>query len=95
MIIEPTGPYERNDLPGIIEKYKIDLIFAPSICPETFSYTVHEVIMMGMPIAVFNLGAQGEAVRDYPKGILLDKIDPEFALHTMINWFRDTYNSSS
>ena len=75
-----TGSYEREHLPEIIEDRKIDVIFIPSIWPETFSYTSQEAIEMGMPVAVFDLGAPPERVKKYEKGLVIDKIDAAYAL---------------
>ncbi|SFV54236.1 Glycosyltransferase [hydrothermal vent metagenome] len=67
-----TGRYKREDLPKIIEDEKIDIFLIPSICPETFSYTTQEIIMMNMPIMVFNIGAPAERVKEYKKGIVIE-----------------------
>lgn len=79
-ILKITGSYEREHLPEIIEDRKIDVIFIPSIWPETFSYTSQEAIEMGMPVAVFDLGAPPERVKKYEKGLVIDKIDAAYAL---------------
>ncbi|SDY47502.1 Glycosyltransferase, GT2 family [Jannaschia faecimaris] len=57
------GTYRLEDLPGLVARYGIRGWFMPSVWPETFSFTTHEVLATGMPIAAFDLGAQGEAVR--------------------------------
>ncbi|MEM1724775.1 MAG: glycosyltransferase, partial [Thermoplasmata archaeon] len=56
------GKYDKQMLPDIIEKNEIDIIFIPSIWPETFCYTAEEAMKMGMPIVIFNLGAPYERV---------------------------------
>jgi len=68
-----TGRYERDNLPQIVEDEEIDIFLIPSICPETFSYTTNEIIMMGMPLMVFNVGAPAERVREYSRGVVLDE----------------------
>ena len=40
----------------------------PSIVPETFSYTISEAIKMGLPIVAFDIGAQGNRVKQYKLG---------------------------
>ena len=57
------GAYRLEDLPGLVARYGIEGWFMPSVWPETFSFTTHEVLATGMPVAAFDLGAQGEAVR--------------------------------
>ena len=58
------GSYERRDLPGLVARYGITAWLIPSVWPETFSFTTHEVLATGMPVFAFDLGAQGQAVRD-------------------------------
>ncbi len=65
------GAYRIEDLPGLVARYGITGWFIPSIWPETFSYTTHEVLATGMPVVAFDLGAQGEAVRAAPNGHVL------------------------
>jgi len=79
-----TGPYRRDNLPAIVETYGVDMVLLPSIWPETFSYVTEECIRMGLPVAVFDLGAPAERVRLYDKGIVIDKIDPDVALEQIM-----------
>jgi GT2 family glycosyltransferase len=65
------GKYERHELPHLIEKNEINVIFFPSIFPETFSYVTSEVMIMKMPIAYFDIGAVQEKLKSYEKGSLL------------------------
>jgi glycosyltransferase involved in cell wall biosynthesis len=51
--------------------YRIGLWFIPSICPETFSFATHEALATGLPVLSFDLGAQGETLRDAPLGHVL------------------------
>lgn len=66
-IIE-TGPYQREQLPNLLQKYGIHLVLVLSICPETFSYVTHELIHLGVPLIAYNIGAQGDAAARYPLG---------------------------
>lgn len=75
-----TGHYDVQNLPDIMEKNKVDLVFIPSIWPETFSYTTAEAMSMGLPVACFNLGAPAERVLKYDKGLIVSKIDAQTAL---------------
>jgi len=68
-----TGHYLREELPELVLEHKIDICLIPSICPETFSYTTQEIMMMQLPLMVFNLGAPAERVQEYEKGVVLDK----------------------
>jgi glycosyltransferase involved in cell wall biosynthesis len=60
-----TGRYEREALPQLIKEHEIDIFLLPSICPETFSYTTQEIMMMNMPLMVFDLAAPAERIIDY------------------------------
>jgi hypothetical protein len=42
---------------------------------------------MGLPVAVFNIGAPAERVKRYNKGIVIKKIEPEFALKELLEYF--------
>jgi len=68
-----TGRYDRDKLANIVVDEDIDIFLIPSICPETFSYTTQEIIMMQMPLMVFDLGAPAERVREYQEGVVLKK----------------------
>ncbi len=64
------GEYDRDDLPQILAKNNIDIIFIPSIWPETFSYTTAEAINLGYPVMCFDMGGQADQVKNYKKGII-------------------------
>ncbi len=68
-----TGRYQREELPELVQQYEIDIFLIPSVCPETFSYTTQEIMMMNMPLMVFNLGAPAERVKEYANGVVLEK----------------------
>jgi len=78
-----TGRYNRDDLPQIVKDEKIDTFIIPSIWPETFSYTTQEIMMMQMPLMVFNLGAPAERVAHYEKGYVLDDMSVESILNML------------
>ena len=85
-----TGKYEREQLPDIIEQKEVDLIFISSILPETFSYTTSEAIMMGLPVASFDLGAPADRVRDYDKGLVISEINAEVALREIYHFLTNS-----
>jgi len=85
-----TGRYDRNDLPQIIENEQIDMFIIPSIWPETFSYTTQEIMMMEMPLMVFDLGAPAERVKSYSKGYIMNKIDVNSVLETITTIYTET-----
>jgi glycosyltransferase involved in cell wall biosynthesis len=82
--ITVTGKYEVTQLPEMIEKLGINVILIPSIWPETFSYVTSEMVLLGMPVACFNIGAPAERIRSYEKGIVLEDSDPETILKGLL-----------
>lgn len=71
-----TGRYERDDIPEIALREGIDVFLIPSIWPETFSYTTAEIMGMGYPLGVFDLGAPAERVADYDRGVVIPQAAP-------------------
>jgi len=84
-----TGQYKKDNLMELVKEKQIDIFLIPSICPETFSYTTEEIIKMNLPVAVFDLGAPAEKVKKYNKGIVIEKIDPDYAIESLIKWFEN------
>ena len=78
-----TGRYQVEDLTHLVLKHDIDVVLIPSIWPETFSYTTSEAIQMGLPVAVFNLGAPAERVKKYDKGIIIPEMTAESVLESI------------
>ena len=70
--LKVTGTYKTADLPNLIEREHINVFLFPSIWPETFSFVCEELMALGVPLAVFDLGAPAERVRNYPLGRILD-----------------------
>lgn len=81
-----TGEYRKEDLCALVEKYKIDVVLIPSIWPETFSYVTEETMKMGLPVAVFDIGAPAERVARYPKGLVIRRRNAKGALEAILSW---------
>ena len=67
-----TGSYSREELPGLFQKYNIDLACILSVWPETFCYTISEALLCNVPVMVSNLGAMGERIAENGCGVLID-----------------------
>lgn len=67
------GTYAPGDIASLARRYQVSAWFIPSIWPETFSYTTHEALATGLPVACFDLGAQAEAVRRSEAGRLIPR----------------------
>ena len=79
------GEYNRANLGQILEQYDTSIVFIPSLWPETFCYTVSEVVLLGYPVACFNLGAQAERVKKNDLGWVI----PELTLDAVIKIIKD------
>lgn len=90
--ISVHGKYKSRQLPRLMEKYDTDIVFIPSIWPETFSYTTSEAISMGLPIACFDMGAPATRVQAYNRGLVLKEIDPQKNLQEIIEFIKKIRN---
>ena len=83
-----TGRYRREDLVGLVESHGINMLFFPSIWPETFSYVVAEMMQLGLPIVAFDLGAPAERLRAYPNARLCREVSAQAALAMLLDFHR-------
>lgn len=81
-----TGRYQRQKLVELVETHGINMFLFPSIWPETFSYVVAEMILLGVPIVAFDLGAPAERLRGYGKARLVREPSAAAALDTLIDF---------
>ncbi|MBX3654355.1 MAG: hypothetical protein KF686_09225 [Ramlibacter sp.] len=63
-----TGAYKPERLAELLVANGVHIALMPSVVAETFSYVTHELIQLGVPVLCFSLGAQAEAVCQYPLG---------------------------
>jgi glycosyltransferase involved in cell wall biosynthesis len=66
-----TGRYQEGQAGTIIASHKIRLALFPSVCPETYSYTLSIAIGCGLYPVAFDLGAIAERIRQLNFGHLL------------------------
>jgi glycosyltransferase involved in cell wall biosynthesis len=81
-----TGNYQRDDLVSLIEAHRINMFFFPSICPETFSYVIEEMMRLGLPIVAFDLGAPAERLRNYSASRLCNGVSAQAALAALVTF---------
>ena len=62
---------KKEELPQLLEDNEIDIICILPIWPETFSYTVSEAWLNGIPIVATDIGAVGERIRKTGGGWLV------------------------
>lgn len=78
------GRFDAAELPDLVERYGIDVCLMPSICPETYSFVTDEAMAMGLPLAVFDLGAPAERVSRYAYGEIIPQITADAALASIM-----------
>ena len=57
------GRYEPAELPDLLAHYRVKLVAFPSAGPESFSLTLSEAWLAGLPVIVPPIGALAERVR--------------------------------
>ncbi|MFH0826043.1 MAG: glycosyltransferase, partial [Pseudomonadota bacterium] len=93
-VADVTGPYNHDDLPRIIQESGANVFFLPSIWPETFSYVAEELMLMDLPLAVFDIGAPAERVATYAKGLVIPEINARTALDSMEQLYERVYGGA-
>ena len=61
--LEVHGAYGVGDLPNLLTAWQPDVVWFPSLWPETYSYTLSECFRLGLPVLVSDLGAQADRVK--------------------------------
>jgi glycosyltransferase involved in cell wall biosynthesis len=64
--------YDYGDLPRILEEISPDFGLLLSVWPETFSYTLSELMVFGIPPVVTSLGSFTDRVRNGVNGFLFE-----------------------
>lgn len=85
-----TGCYAPEDLPDLLLLHEIDLIGILSVWPETYSYTLTEAVLNGIPVIVTDVGALGRRVKEMNCGwtVSLDHMKEDF-LHIVQGLLKD------
>jgi glycosyltransferase involved in cell wall biosynthesis len=63
--VQVLGRYADEELAPRIEALAPDLIFVPSIWPETYCYVLSSAMRAGCTVAAFDIGAQGRRLRQW------------------------------
>lgn len=66
-----TGLYEREELPGLLDRYCIDIVCILPILSETYCYTLSEAVARGIPVIATDIGALGDRVKSMNCGWLV------------------------
>lgn len=65
------GSYKREELPKLLISNNIDVVCLPSICAETFSYTLSESLLCRIPVIGLNIGAIAQRIKAIDAGWVL------------------------
>jgi O-antigen biosynthesis protein len=67
------GPYNSRELPSLLDHYGVDVVAYPSVCPETYSFTLSEAWSAGRPAIVPPIGALADRVAATGAGWVLSE----------------------
>ncbi|MCA9319119.1 MAG: glycosyltransferase family 4 protein, partial [Planctomycetes bacterium] len=81
------GRYDNGDVPRLLED--IDILVVPSLWWETFSLTIREAILAGVPVIAADLGAMREALEASRAGLLFRPNDAEHLAGRLEELIRD------
>jgi glycosyltransferase involved in cell wall biosynthesis len=70
------GQYAREELHRVLGDWAIDVALILSPWAETFSYTLSEVVLAGIPVIATDLGALRERVSKHGVGFLVEAENP-------------------
>lgn len=84
--IRVTRALQPEELAGLIERHGTNVFLFPSIVPETFSFVCEELMQLGVPLAVFDLGAPPERVATYERGLVLTSMDAPTVLDDLLSF---------
>ena len=69
------GPYDSRALPSLLDHYRVRVVTYPSVCPETYSFTLSEAWAAGRPAIVPPVGALADRVAASGAGWVLSADD--------------------
>jgi glycosyltransferase involved in cell wall biosynthesis len=68
--------YDLQELPGLVQSIRPDVGLLLSVVPETFSYTLQELMNLAIPPVASRIGSFEDSIEDGVDGFLYD-VDPE------------------
>ena len=66
-----TGTYQEAEVPALLRREQPDMIWLPSVWPETWCYALTHALQSGLPILSYDIGAVAERLRQAGRGVLL------------------------
>lgn len=86
------GRYERSDFNKLVDKINPSCSLILSTCPETYSYTLTESWMAGLPVISSDIGALKERITETGGGWLVDYKNPAQIYDFITNITQNDYN---
>jgi glycosyltransferase involved in cell wall biosynthesis len=74
--------YSPDELPDIMRSFQPHVGLLLSDYPETFSYTLDELMVLGIPPVAVRLGSFADRIRDQENGFLVDN-NPQSVIETL------------
>lgn len=81
-----TGRFARASMCDLLEAEGVGIALLPSVCPETYSYVADEIMAMGLPLAVLDVGAPPERVSRYHSGLVLPRAGLDDQLDALVGF---------
>ena len=92
--IEITGKYQEADAVELLRGLTPDVVWLPSLWPETYSYTLSLALIAGFPVFAFDLGAIARRLRANDMGqwlMPLSLVDQPAAINELfVKYMRDS-----
>ena len=85
------GKYERKDFNSLVTEISPSFSLILSTCPETYSYTLTESWMAGLPVIASDLGALAQRISSTDAGWLVDYRNVEDVYKLIINISQNDY----
>jgi GT2 family glycosyltransferase/glycosyltransferase involved in cell wall biosynthesis len=79
-----TGPYQEREATALIDRESCDVLFFPTLGPETWCYSLTYALMRDLPIIAFDIGAVAERLRQAGRGVLLPLDTPPSMLNDLL-----------
>jgi GT2 family glycosyltransferase/glycosyltransferase involved in cell wall biosynthesis len=85
-----TGRYSESEAPHLLRREHPDLVWLPSVWPETWCYSLDYALNAGMPVAAFDLGAIAERVRAAGGALLPLELEPRRINDRLLQFVQDS-----
>jgi hypothetical protein len=86
-VVHITGEYQESEAIELIRAQQADVGFLPSLCPETWSYTLTQLWQAGLKVVSFDIGTQSERIRQTGRGSVMSfGLSPAAACRVLLEY---------